>query len=265
MVILFFFFFFRYTVSKDSKKQYGLIGYPLGHSFSQRFFTDKFEEEEIDAVYQNYEIADIHEVTRVIEDTHCLQGFNVTIPHKQTIMPLLSSLSDEACEIGAVNVVKVDRKGDDILLKGYNSDVVGFVDSIKPLLKEQHSKALVLGTGGASKAIVYGLKKLGVEVQLVSRKRNEEAISYEDITEEMLSRFKLLVNCTPLGTYPDIDSAPDIPYQYLGEEHLLYDLVYNPDKTEFLRRGECQGARIKNGAEMLRLQALEAWRIWEEE
>lgn len=252
-------------VLMDTKKQYGLIGYPLGHSFSQRFFTEKFEKEKIDACYSNFEIPDIHDIHNVLSSTPHLRGFNVTIPYKEAIIPFLSSLSDEAIEIGAVNVVKVEkREGDCFDLRGYNSDVVGFIDSIKHLLTEDHQQALVLGTGGASKAIIYGLCKLGIKAQLVSRRKSQNTICYADLSQEVFSEFKLIVNCTPLGTYPNINEAPDIPYGYLSDRHLLYDLVYNPEETEFLRRGREYGAKVKNGAEMLKLQALEAWRIWNE-
>lgn len=249
---------------KKQQKQYGLIGFPLGHSFSQRFFTEKFKLEGIDACYSNFEIADVNDVQNILRTIPNLQGFNVTIPHKESIIPLLNAISDQAREIGAVNVVKVERLGQQVSLAGYNSDVVGFVDSLKPLLQGNHRKALVLGTGGASKAVVYGLKELGIETQLVSRKRSSGAITYDDLSEDIIAQYKLIVNCTPLGTYPNVQSYPQIPYHFLGKEHLLYDLVYNPEKTEFLHRGEERGAAIKNGAEMLRLQALEAWRIWNE-
>lgn len=247
------------------QKQYGLIGYPLGHSFSQRFFSDKFKQEGTDAIYSNYEISDIRDILNILKDNSNLIGLNVTIPYKESILTFLSELSEEAKEIGAVNVVKVLRNGTDFILKGYNSDVVGFVNSIEPLLNESvHKKALVLGTGGASKAVVYGLNKLGIEAQLVSRSRREGMIVYEELTKEVIEEYRVVVNCTPLGTYPNVEGMADIPYQYLTPEHLLYDLVYNPVKTKFLQRGEEKGAQIKNGAEMLKLQALEAWRIWNE-
>lgn len=247
------------------QKQYGLIGYPLGHSFSQRFFSDKFKQEGTDAIYSNYEISDIRDILNILKDNSNLIGLNVTIPYKESILTFLSELSEEAKEIGAVNVVKVLRNGTDFILKGYNSDVVGFVNSIEPLLNESvHKKALVLGTGGASKAVVYGLNKLGIEAQLVSRSRREGMIVYEELTKEVVEEYRVVVNCTPLGTYPNVEGMADIPYQYLTPEHLLYDLVYNPVKTKFLQKGEEKGAQIKNGAEMLKLQALEAWRIWNE-
>ena len=250
----------------NKQKQYGLIGYPLGHSFSRGFFTEKFLREGIDAMYSNYEIPSVDQLETILEANAHLVGFNVTIPHKENIIPLLSAMSDEAKAIGAVNVVKVTRDGNSVSLKGYNSDVVGFVNSIKPLLNtEIHRKALVLGTGGASKAVVYGLNGLGIETQLVSRSKLVNTITYEELNAQVLKEYKVIVNCSPLGTFPKVDEAPAIPYDLLGTEHLLYDLVYNPAETEFLKRGKAKGATIKNGAEMLELQAIEAWRIWNEE
>lgn len=250
----------------NKQKQYGLIGYPLGHSFSRGFFTEKFLREGIDAMYSNYEIPSVDQLETILEANAHLVGFNVTIPHKENIIPLLSAMSDEAKAIGAVNVVKVTRDGNSVSLKGYNSDVVGFVNSIKPLLNtEIHRKALVLGTGGASKAVVYGLNGLGIEAQLVSRSKLVNTITYEELNTQVLKEYKVIVNCSPLGTFPKVDEAPAIPYDLLNVDHLLYDLVYNPAETEFLKRGKAKGTTIKNGAEMLELQAIEAWRIWNEE
>lgn len=250
----------------NKQKQYGLIGYPLGHSFSRGFFTEKFLREGIDAMYSNYEIPSVDQLETILETNTHLVGFNVTIPHKESIIPLLSTMSDEAKAIGAVNVVKVTRDGNSVSLKGYNSDVVGFVNSIKPLLNtEIHRKALVLGTGGASKAVVYGLNGLGIETQLVSRSKLANTITYEELDAQVLKEYKVIVNCSPLGTFPKVEEAPAMPYDLVGTGHLLYDLVYNPAETEFLKRGKVKGATIKNGAEMLELQAIEAWRIWNEE
>lgn len=243
-------------------RQFGIIGYPLAHSFSQRYFTHKFENENICACYTNFEIDNVTKLKTILADNLDLVGLNVTLPYKQTVMPLLDGLSDEAKAIGAVNVIRVERRGGETKLIGYNSDVFGFMNSIRPLLKESHHKALVLGTGGASKAIVYGLKQLGLDTRLVSRKRSDETIAYEDLDEKWMSAYTVIVNCTPLGTFPDINSAVDIPYHLLTSEHLLYDLVYNPELTEFLKRGQKYGAQIKNGAEMLELQAIKAWEIW---
>lgn len=244
--------------------QFGIIGFPLTHSFSRKYFTEKFMEESINATYSNFEIEDVASLKDILHKNSNLVGLNVTIPHKQNVIPLLSEISDEAKAIGAVNVIKVSRdKDNNFALKGYNSDVYGFVESIRPLLNpEKHKKALVLGTGGASKAIVHGLNKLGISTQIVSRVGNKTSITYQDLDAQIMDECKIIVNCTPLGTYPKVDNAVDIPYEYLTPEHLLYDLVYNPEETLFLKKGKEKGANIKNGAEMLEKQAIKAWEIW---
>jgi len=242
---------------------YGLIGYPLKHSFSRGFFTDKFTKENIDAVYLNFEIEDISLFPSIIADNPTLRGMNVTIPYKEKIISFLDSLDPRAAEIGAVNVIKVLREGDNVKLRGYNSDVIGFQDSISPLINnEVHTKALILGTGGASKAVFKGLKDLGIEPIYVSRTPKGNQYSYQDLDESVIDDYKVIVNASPLGTFPKIDEAPDIPYHLLTEKHLLYDLVYNPAETKFLNLGKQQGTTIKNGAEMLELQARAAWKIW---
>ena len=242
---------------------FGLIGYPLGHSFSKRFFTEKFLEEQIDAKYLNFEIPTIDGLLAILKEQPLLQGFNVTIPYKQSIIPLLSSISDDAKEIGAVNVVKIKyNKQSKPSLVGYNSDVYGFIESIKPLLKPHHQKALILGTGGASKAINYGLQKIGIQTLFVSRTEKQNVITYDKIDNWLLKEYKVIVNCTPLGMYPNIENKPTIPYNLLDSSHLLYDLVYNPETTSFIKEGIKQGAMTKNGLEMLHLQALKAWEIW---
>lgn len=245
-------------------KLYGLLGYPLGHSFSAKYFAEKFAKEGIDATYKNFEFAEVADAVAYLLQQDDLQGFNVTIPHKQAIMPYLNGLSAEAEAIGAVNVVCVKRDADGtVKLLGCNSDVVGFSNSIQPLLRPKlHSKALVLGTGGASKAVMYGLRKLGVEPIYVSRTPKEGQLTYDDLTSEVMRDYKVIVNCTPLGMYPKVDACPDIPYQYLTPDHLLYDLVYNPLETLFMKRGAAQGAVVKNGLEMLHLQAEAAWVDW---
>lgn len=245
-------------------KLYGLLGYPLGHSFSAKYFAEKFAKEGIDATYKNFEFAEVADAVAYLLQQDDLQGFNVTIPHKQAIMPYLNGLSAEAEAIGAVNVVCVKRDADgSVKLLGCNSDVVGFSNSIQPLLRPKlHSKALVLGTGGASKAVMYGLRKLGVEPIYVSRTPKEGQLTYDDLTPEVMRDYKVIVNCTPLGMYPKVDACPDIPYQYLTPDHLLYDLVYNPLETLFMKRGAAQGAVVKNGLEMLHLQAEAAWVDW---
>ena len=253
--------------------KYGLIGYPLGHSFSRKFFTEKFAKEGIDAQYLNFEIPSIEEFPNIIKNNPTLKGLNVTIPYKQQVMQYLDDISEEAKAIGAVNVVKVSKEG----LTGYNSDVIGFVNSIKPLLKPHHKKALILGTGGASKAIRYGLeKKLGVETAFVSRRRpdgsphkggdiqgTERVFTYEEVTAEVLKEYEVIVNCSPVGMYPHVDECPALPYEALNENNLLYDLVYNPLETLFMKKGAAQGATVKNGLEMLHLQAIASWEFWE--
>jgi len=244
---------------------YGLIGHPLSHSFSKRFFTEYFEKKSIEAEYLNFEIRDISLLPAVIKEHPGLIGFNVTIPYKQAIIPYLESCDPKAAAINAVNTVKVDRSNSTIKLKGFNTDLIGFRDSIRPLLQTQHKKALVLGTGGASKAVMATLADLSIQAQLVSREaRPGISISYADLTQPMMEEYSLIVNTTPLGTFPKTEEFPDIPYEYLTDKHLLYDLVYNPPITQFLKKGADRGATIKNGYEMLELQALAAWKIWQE-
>ena len=208
-------------------KKYGLIGYPLGHSFSMGYFNEKFKNEAINAVYENFEIPDIQDITTVIGSNPDLAGFNVTIPYKEKVMDYLDYIAPEAAEIGAVNVVKVTHNGERAVLKGFNSDVVGFVNSIKPLLRPLHKKALVLGTGGASKAVEYGLRKLGLETIKVSRTEKDNTITYGQVTPELLSEYKVIVNCTPCGMAPHFDECPNLPYDSIDDSFLLYDLIYN--------------------------------------
>lgn len=243
--------------------EYGLIGFPLIHSFSKKFFTEKFEKESTNAQYLNFEIETVDGLMDIIKNHPQLKGLNVTIPHKQNVIPLLDSISTEAQEIGAVNVIAISRDDDGKpVLKGYNADVIGFERSIKPLLQPHHAKALVLGTGGASKAICYGLKRLGLQTTLVSRTPKDGQLSYDQLTPEVMAQYTVVVNCSPVGTFPKSDACPAIPYHLLTPRHLLYDLVYNPDKTLFLQKGEAQGAIIKNGLEMLHLQALASYEFW---
>lgn len=244
-------------------KRFGIIGYPLGHSFSPGYFNEKFENEGIDAHYDKYELPVITDLQAVIDYTPDLCGFNVTIPYKEKVMSYLDSVSPEARAIGAVNVVKVSRKdGNKPYLEGYNSDVIGFTRSIQPLLDNHHKKALILGTGGASKAVNYGLHQFGIETVLVSRSQKDKTIQYQQITPEMLAEYTVIVNCTPCGMAPHFNECPDIPYEALSKQHLLYDLIYNPDETLFLKKGKAQGALTKNGLEMLLLQAEAGWEIW---
>ncbi len=239
--------------------QYGLIGYPLTHSFSKTYFEQKFVNENLHQHrFELFPIPEINEFEEIIISQKDLKGLAVTIPHKQTIMPLLSAISDEAKAIGAVNCVKVNE-GKTI---GFNTDVVGFEKSLKPLLQQQYNHALVLGTGGASKAVQYVLHKLSIPFLLVSRFNNKGSITYQQLNEKLFEENLLIINTTPVGMTPNEDECPNIPYQYLTKNHLLYDLIYKPAKTVFLQKGEQQGCVIKNGFEMLILQAEENWKIW---
>ena len=244
------------------EKLYGLLGYPLVHSFSQNYFNQKFESENIDAEYINFEIPDVGMLMEVVAENENLNGLNVTIPYKEQVIPFLHEIDPAASEVGAVNVIKFIRGKDGLRLKGYNSDIIGFTDSIKSLLKPHHQSALVLGTGGAAKAVSYSLRKLGLEVQLVSRRKSANTLVYEELTKNDLKTHKVIVNTTPLGMYPNVDTCPDIPYRYLTSQHLCYDLIYNPDETLFLKNSRLAGAQVKNGLEMLLLQAFASYSIW---
>ena len=247
-------------------KKYGLIGFPLGHSFSATYFNEKFHAENIDAEYVNFEIPSITNLTEVVAENPNLYGLNVTIPYKEQVIPYLDEMDDDAATIGAVNVIRIIRpvKGKTRLI-GYNSDVVGFARSIEPLLQQGHTHALILGTGGAAKAVRHGLQKLGVEATYVSRqKRRSDILTYQELTPEVMASHTVIVNTTPLGMFPNVNSCPDIPYDQLTSRHLLYDLLYNPNETLFMKKGKAQGATVKNGLEMLLLQAFVAWEIWQQ-
>lgn len=244
------------------KELFGLVGYPLGHSFSESFFNNKFNSEGIDAQYLNFEIPNINEFRNIINNNTNLRGLNVTIPYKEQVIPYLDDIDITASEIGAVNVVKFIRNGNNLILKGFNSDVIGFCNSLKPLLKPHHTHALVLGTGGAAKAITHGLKSLGIEPIYVSRTKKNGTLTYDELTPEIIEKYQVIVNTTPAGMYPHVDTCPDIPYHLLTPQHLCYDVVYNPDITLFMKKSQEQGAVVKNGLEMLILQALAAWEIW---
>lgn len=239
-----------------------MIGYPLGHSFSINYFNEKFANEGIDAVYENYEIPSIDVLPEILDKNPELKGFNVTIPYKERVISYVDTLSPEAAAIGAVNVVKVVRKNNELTLKGYNSDVIGFTQSIEPMLEAWHKKALILGTGGASKAINYGLKSLGLETVFVSRQEREGTTQYDKITPDIIEEYNVIVNCTPCGMYPHVDECPMLPYEAMNEKTLLYDLIYNPDETLFMKKGAEKGATVKNGLEMLLLQAFASWEYW---
>jgi shikimate dehydrogenase len=236
----------------------------LEHSFSKGYFNEKFVAEKIDAEYVNFEIPSIEEFKYIIQKNPDLKGLNVTIPYKEQVIPYLDELSENVKLIGAVNVIKIIRNKGKIKLAGYNSDIIGFKQSISPLLLPHHQQALVLGTGGAAKAIFYGLRQLGVIPIFVSRTKSDNinVITYDDLTPEVLEANTIIVNCTPVGMWPHVDACPDIPYKYLTNKHLLYDLLYNPDETMFMRLGKEQGATVKNGLEMLLLQAFAGWEFW---
>lgn len=245
--------------------KYGLIGYPLEHSFSISYFNQKFQDENINAVYENFEIPTLDLLPEIINSNPNLKGLNVTIPYKQKVMSFLDSISPEARAIGAVNVIKIVHDNTGITLKGYNSDVIGFTQSIEPMLEKHHKKALILGTGGASKAIDYGLKALGLETLFVSRYQRPGTIQYKDITPAIIKEYNVIVNCTPCGMYPLCEQCPDLPYEAMDSHTILYDLIYNPDETLFMRKGAQYGANTKNGLEMLLLQAFAGWDFWNSE
>ena len=241
-------------------KRYGLLGRTLKHSFSQGYFTKKIAEQGInDAVYQNFEIATIEELPQLLRSYPDLKGLNVTIPYKEHVLAYLAEKTALVQAIGACNCIKIE----DGKLTGYNTDAVGFRKSLEPQLKPHHKKALVFGTGGASKAVTFVLQELGIEHRLVSRKKTAGQVDYDDITEDVISEYHLLVNTTPLGMYPAVDVAPPIPFDFVTPKHFLFDLIYNPAKTKFLGEGEKRGAQICNGHQMLIEQAEESWRIWE--
>ncbi|OAQ38922.1 shikimate dehydrogenase [Pedobacter psychrophilus] len=257
-------------------KKYGLIGFPLTHSFSEKYFTEKFEKENIEETsYSLITMENINDFPKLIKDNPDLRGINVTIPHKINVILFIDELSDEAKGVGAVNCIKVcagkcvtslmmgelsTLKGKKLI--GYNTDAYGFETSISPFIKPHHKHALILGNGGAAKAIQYVFKKLNIPFKLVSRNANKGILSYDQLSKKTLAEYQIIVNTTPLGTYPAINECPDIPYQYLTDKHLLYDLVYNPEETLFLKKGKEQGATTKNGADMLVLQAEKSWEIW---
>lgn len=257
-------------------KIYGLIGYPLSHSFSQKYFTEKFKKENItDCEFRNFPLESINNFPALLAQHPNLQGISITIPHKQNVIKFLKNVDETAKEIGAVNCIRVSD------LKGFNTDIIGFEQSIKPLLKKHHTHALVLGTGGASKAVTYILDKLKIKFRYVSRNKHrsspnvshkfffdknkdllQKCISYSDINSHCLQKYNLIINTTPVGMYPNINECPDIPYEFINDKHLLYDLIYNPDETLFLKKGKEKGAQTKNGLEMLHIQAEKAWQIW---
>jgi len=246
-------------------KTFGLIGYPLGHSFSKKFFTDKFEKEGLtDHQYLNFELESIELFPSIFEKHPDIKGLNCTIPYKQLVMQYLDEIDEETRIVGAVNTIKPLYTTDGLKLKGFNTDIIGFERSLKPMLTEKHTKALILGTGGASKAIKHILGKLGIDFISASIENElfENEIRYSQIDKEMIEERLVIINATPLGTFPKVDACPDIPYKFLTSDHVLFDLVYNPELTLFMKRGIEKGAKAKNGLEMLHGQALAAWEIW---
>ncbi|MDR0370352.1 MAG: shikimate dehydrogenase [Prevotellaceae bacterium] len=243
---------------------FGIIGCPLGHSFSKQFFTQKFEREKIDAQYDLFELSDISQFPDFI-NRHTLSGLNVTIPYKEKIIAYLDETDETADAVKAVNVIKFIRKNGKTILKGYNTDVVGFERSIKPFLNQHHKKALILGTGGASKAVDFVLNKAGIETKFVSRTARENVLTYKMLDETIIRNHLVIVNASPVGTSPNTDESPDIPYRFLSDRHLLFDLVYNPAETLFLKKGNEQNATIVNGKEMHSGQANAAWEIWNDD
>jgi shikimate dehydrogenase len=246
-------------------KLFGLIGYPLGHSFSKKFFTEKFENEGLnDHQYVNFELESITQFPTIFEKNPDIQGLNCTIPYKQAVMQYLDEIDEETRVVGAVNTIKPIRTAEGLKLKGYNTDIIGFENSLKPMLTAKHTKALILGTGGASKAIKHILSKLNMDYISASIEDElfENEIRYSQIDKAMIEERLVIINATPLGTFPKVDNCPDIPYEFISSDHVLFDLVYNPEITLFMKKGLDKGAKVKNGLEMLHGQALAAWKIW---
>ena len=243
-----------------SRSQFGLIGKNISYSFSKKYFTEKFALINLEGyTYENFDLQSIEEFPSIIKNNPDLKGLNVTIPYKEAVIPYLDKLSKNATLIGAVNVIRITKKGK---LKGYNSDFYGFMKALKPLLQPHHQKALILGTGGASKAVAFALEKLGIFHTFVSRKEKASMIDYERINATTFDNYQIIINCTPLGTSPNTKEFPPIPYQFFTDKHIAFDLIYNPEETQFLKKAKKKGAVIKNGSEMLVFQAEKSWKIW---
>lgn len=242
------------------QKTYGLVGKNIAYSFSKKYFTERFLKTNAShCAYENFDISEIQQFTEVLKNNPNLVGLNVTIPYKEAILPYLDSLSKKAAEIGAVNVIRFTKSGK---LKGYNSDAYGFKKALEPILQVHHKKALILGTGGASKAVAYALRELGILYTFVSREATENTIDYTRINATTFDNFQIVINCTPLGTSPNVKESPPIPYQFFTEKHIAFDLIYNPEETQFLKKAKQKGAIIQNGMAMLAFQAEKAWQIW---
>lgn len=241
-------------------KRFGLLGRNISYSFSKGYFTDKFNNENfVGCSYENFDIPEITGFAEVIKNTADLKGLNVTIPYKETVIPFLDKLSKKAEIIGAVNTIRITKKGK---LKGYNTDYYGFKKSLEPLLKPHHKKALILGTGGASKGVAFALDELNIPYTFVSREAKENGIDYDRINATTFDNYQIIINATPVGTSPNVDAFPLIPYEFFTDKHIAYDLIYNPAETQFLKKAKQQGAQIKNGLDMLIFQAEKAWKIW---
>ncbi len=240
--------------------KFGLIGKNISYSFSKKHFTEKFALGNLEGyTYENFDIQSIEDFSKIIAENPNLKGLNVTIPYKEEIIPYLNKLSKKAAQIGAVNVIRFTKNGK---LKGYNSDYYGFKKSLQPLLQSHHKKALILGTGGAAKAVAFALNELGIIYTFVSREEKEGMIDYERINATTFDNYHIIINCTPLGTSPNIEAFPPIPYNFFTEKHIAFDLIYNPEETQFLKKAKKKGAITKNGYEMLVFQAEKAWKIW---
>ena len=239
-------------------KTFGLIGRNIDYSFSRKYFSEKFQQENIDAEYRNFDIPDISNFPKLIQENK-ISGLNVTIPYKQEIIPYLHNLSEEANKIGAVNTIKFEKNA---TITGHNTDFSGFMEALQPHLEKHHQKALILGTGGASKAIAYALEILEIDFRFVSRKPTQFQFSYDDLNQDIFERYHLIINCTPLGTFPDTQKHPELPFQFLSKEHLIFDLIYNPGETKLMKLASQKGAKTLNGLRMLELQAEKAWKIW---
>ena len=246
-------------MENTEKSRFGLVGKNISYSFSKGYFTQKFKELGLDHhSYENFDLAAIEDFKELIKQNKNLKGLNVTIPYKEVVIPYLDKLNPKAEKIGAVNTIKFTKKG----LKGFNTDIYGFKKSVKPLLRKRHKKALILGTGGASKAVAFVFDEMGIKFNYVSRKPKKNQLGYTDLNEKLFKEYTVLINCTPQGTFPNIADKPGIPYQFITKKHLLFDLIYNPEKTAFLLEGEKRGASIYNGLRMLELQAEKSWEIW---
>ncbi|GGI57140.1 shikimate dehydrogenase family protein [Winogradskyella haliclonae] len=248
------------NVQNELTYKFGLIGKNIDYSFSRGYFAEKFQAENLPHKYVNFDLEHISEIENIFQNSEAIKGLNVTIPYKEAIIPFLDKLNKRAKKIGAVNTIKINKKG---TLIGYNTDYYGFKKSLKPYLSNNHKKALILGTGGASKAIAYALKQLKIKFHFVSRAKKENAtFVYSELTEEIIKAHQILINCSPVGTYPNVNACPDIPYDAISEHHILYDLIYNPEQTKFLQLGASQNAVTINGLKMLELQAEKSWEIW---